>query len=59
MGCIDSRDFIFYFPNAKVHKAKPEIDSSPPVTFMHLHLKLKKLQVSFFETILVDYLEYN
>lgn len=25
--------------------AKPEIDSTPPVTFMHLHLKLKKLQL--------------
>lgn len=29
----------------KVTKAKPEIDSAPPITFMHLHLKLKKLQV--------------
>ncbi|CAF0950822.1 unnamed protein product [Brachionus calyciflorus] len=28
-----------------VNIAKPEIDSSPPVTFMHLHLKLKKLQL--------------
>lgn len=24
---------------------KPEIDTTPPVTFMHLHLKLKKLQL--------------
>jgi hypothetical protein len=48
------RSFIFFFYYAKVHKAKPEIDSAPPVTFMHLHLKLKKLQVSFFEIILLS-----
>lgn len=28
-----------------VSTVKPEIDSTPPVTFMHLHLKLKKLQL--------------
>lgn len=28
-----------------VTHVKPEIDSTPPVTFMHLHLKLKKLQL--------------
>jgi hypothetical protein len=28
-----------------VLRAKPSIDSTPPVTFMHLHLKLKKLQL--------------
>lgn len=29
----------------QVSGVKPEIDSTPPVTFMHLHLKLKKLQL--------------
>lgn len=28
-----------------VNHIRPEIDSTPPVTFMHLHLKLKKLQL--------------
>lgn len=28
-----------------VNHVRPEIDSTPPVTFMHLHLKLKKLQL--------------
>ena len=31
--------------NLKVKHAKPMIDSRPPLTFMHLHLKLKKLQL--------------
>jgi E3 ubiquitin-protein ligase TRIP12 len=34
----------------KVDTAKPGIDAAPPETFMHLHLKLKKLQVSYFNT---------
>lgn len=29
----------------KVASAKPKVDSRPPRTYMHLHLKLKKLQV--------------
>lgn len=29
----------------KVHSAKAVIDNKPPQTYMHLHLKLKKLQV--------------
>lgn len=28
-----------------VNHVRPEIDTTPPVTFMHLHLKLKKLQL--------------
>lgn len=31
-----------------VDGAKSMIDSKPPLTFMHLHLKLKKLQVISF-----------
>ncbi len=27
------------------HPAKPVLDNKPPLTYMHLHLKLKKLQV--------------
>ena len=34
-------DALFY-----VRDARPSIDTRPPRTYMHLHLKLKKLQVS-------------
>lgn len=30
----------------KLAKAKPTIDTRPPKTYVHLHLKLKKLQVT-------------
>lgn len=35
----------FHDHRKAVIEVKPEIDSTPPVTFMHLHLKLKKLQL--------------
>lgn len=35
----------FHDHRKAVTGVKPEIDSTPPVTFMHLHLKLKKLQL--------------
>eukprot|EP00058_Branchiostoma_floridae_P023509 XP_002608999.1 hypothetical protein BRAFLDRAFT_124007 [Branchiostoma floridae] len=35
----------FYTHRMKVQNASPVIDNKPPRTYMHLHLKLKKLQV--------------
>lgn len=32
----------------QVKDAVPMVDTKPPRTYMHLHLKLKKLQVSFY-----------
>lgn len=29
----------------KIHEARPMVDTRPPQTYMHLHLKLKKLQL--------------
>ena len=33
------------FPRQQVRDAKPMIDNKPPETYMHLHLKLKKVQM--------------
>lgn len=35
---------LIYF---QVREAQPMVDTKAPATYMHLHLKLKKLQVSF------------
>lgn len=36
-----------HFSDHRKHvvNARPEVDADPPITFMHLHLKLKKLQL--------------
>ncbi|XP_071105017.1 sperm axonemal maintenance protein CFAP97D1-like [Haliotis cracherodii] len=36
---------IFYTHRRKVEAAKAVIDNKPPKTYMHLHIKLKKLQM--------------
>ena len=32
--------------------AQPHIDTKPPMTYIHLHVKLKKLQVCVFDILL-------
>ena len=39
--------FDLSFSETQVQSAKAVIDNKPPQTYMHLHLKLKKLQVKF------------
>lgn len=35
-----------YYYSFQVYTAQPMVDTRAPPTYMHLHLKLKKLQVS-------------
>ena len=52
---------IIEFLSIKVDTATPMIDNKPPKTYMHLHLKLKNLQVSCdllcFSKVLQDYMK--
>lgn len=41
----DDNRFEKHRHHVKTAKSDKTTDSGPPVTFMHLHLKLKKLQV--------------
>lgn len=52
-----SYGILIFFFKLKVDSAKPGIDAAPPETFMHLHLKLKKLQVFFYLDL--DYLVFR
>lgn len=43
---------LIYF---QVREAQPMVDTKAPATYMHLHLKLKKLQVSFKPTSIYNF----
>jgi len=39
--------FSLYVKIYQITIARPQVDTRPPQTYMHLHLKLKKLQVGY------------
>jgi hypothetical protein len=39
--------FMIFIRIFQVRDARPSVDTRPPKTYMHLHMKLKKFQVNF------------
>lgn len=45
--CVHKDWYFILFNVLQVRTAAPMVDTKAPPTYMHLHLKLKKLQVSY------------